>query len=51
MQSAIRSKQSKQYSLQYDQDKPGGGYIVSSIYAKTRDPSGKPDVQKVGVGR
>ena len=29
IQSAIRSEQLKQYGLQYNQDKPGGGYIVS----------------------
>ena len=44
IQSAIQSKQSKQYGLQYNQNKSGGDYIVSSTYAKTRDPSGKPDV-------
>ena len=51
MQSAIQSEQSKQYSLQYNQDKFGGDYIVHSTYAKIRDPSKKPDVQKVGVRR
>ena len=37
---------SKQYTQQYNQDKPGGGngYIASSTYAKTRDLSKKPDV-------
>ena len=41
--------QSKRYDQQYNQDKPGGGngYIFSSTYAKTRDPSTKPDIQKV----
>ena len=45
--------QSKQYDQRYNQDKLGGGngYIVSSTYAKTRDPSKKPDVQEVYVGR
>ena len=47
----IQSEQSKQYGLQYNQDKSGGGYIVSSTYAKIRVPSGMPDVQKVGVER
>ena len=51
MQLAIRSEQSKQYGLRYDQDKLGGGYIVSSTYAKTRDPSDKLDIQEVGVKR
>ena len=39
-----KQKRSKQYGLQYDQDKPGDGYIVSGTYAKTRDPSKKLDV-------
>ena len=51
MQSAILSEQLNQYSLQYNQNKPVGGYIVSSTYAKTRDPSKKPDVQEVGIVR
>ena len=49
MRSAIRSEQSKQYGLRYNKDKPGGGYIVNSTYAKTRDLSKKPDVQEVNV--
>ena len=44
MRSAIRLEQLKPYSLQYNQDEPGDGYIVSSTYVKTRDSSGKPDV-------
>ena len=51
MQLAIRSEQLKQYGLQYDQDKSGGGYIVSSTYAKTRNPSGNPDVQEIDIRR
>ena len=51
MRSAIRSEQSKQQGLQYNQNKAKDGYIVSSTYVMTRDPSGKPDVQKFGVGR
>ena len=45
--------QSKQYNQQYDQDKAAGGnrYIVSSTYAKIRDPSEKPDIQGVDVGK
>ena len=41
IQSAIRSEQSKRYDQQYNQDDPKGGidYIVSSTYAKARDPS------------
>ena len=34
-----QGQQSKWYGQQYNQDKPGGGYIVSSTYAKARDPS------------
>ena len=45
------SKQPKRYGQRYDQDKPGGGYILSSSYAKTRDLSKKPDAQEVDVGR
>ena len=43
----------KQYDQQYNQDKPGGsnGFIASSIYAKTRNLSKKPDVQEVDVER
>ena len=51
IQSAIRSKQLKRYDQQYNQDQPGGGYIVNNIYAKTIDPSKKPDIQEVDVGR
>ena len=51
MRSAIRSERSKRYGLQYDEDKPGGGYIVNSTYAKVKDLSGMPDVQEVGVRR
>ena len=44
---------SKQYDQGYNQDKPGGsnGYIVSSTYAKTRNPSKKSDVQEIDVER
>ena len=45
---AIRSKW---YSQQYNQDKPVSIYIISNTYAKTRDLSEKPDVQKVDVER
>ena len=41
----------KQYGQQYDQDKPGGGYIVTNTYAKARDPSEKLDAQEVDVGK
>ena len=44
MRSAIWSKQLKRYCLRYDQDKPGGGCIVSSTYEKTKDPSEKLDL-------
>ena len=43
--------QSKRYGQQYNQDKPGGGYIASSTYAKTRDLSKKLDIQEVDVKR
>ena len=48
-----RAMQSKRFDQQYNQDKPrdGNGYIVNSIYAKTRDPSKKPDIQEIDVGR
>ena len=51
MQSAIRSERSKRYGLQYNQEEPGSSYIVSSIYAKTRDPSKKSDIQEFVVER
>ena len=38
---AMQLERSKQYGEQYVQDKPGGGYIASSTYAKTRDMSKK----------
>ena len=46
-----RAIRPKQYGQRYDQNEPGGGYIVSSTYAKTRDLSEKPDAQEVDVGR
>ena len=39
IQSAIRSKQSKRYGQEYDQDKPRGGYIVGNIYTKAKNLS------------
>ena len=44
-----RAIQPKRYGQQYDQDKSRGGYIVSNTYAKTKDPSEKPDAQEVDV--
>ena len=48
-----RAIQWKQYDQQYNQEKPGKnkGYIVNSSYAKIRDPSKKPDILEVDVGR
>ena len=44
---------SKQYNQRYNQNKSGGGngYIANSTYAKTKDLSKKPNVQKVDVGK
>ena len=46
-----RAIRSKRYGQRYDQDKPRGGYIASSTYAKTKDLSEKLDIQEVNVGR
>ena len=46
-----RTIQPKRYGQQYNQDKPGGDYIVNNTYAKIRDPRKKPDAQEFDVGR
>ena len=49
----IKAMRSKQYDQQYNQDKLGGGndFIASSTYAKTKDLSKKPNIQKIDIGR
>ena len=51
MQLAIRLEQLKQYGLQYDLNEPGGDYIVNCTYVKTRNPSGKLNVQEFDIKR